>query len=330
VALSIRGRPIRFSLAWLKPPPIPPDGNMTLVEHLRELRYRLVVIVLVVLAGVIAAAFCYELLLQVLLRPFEIAKALVEADHPNINMRATLQGIGSPFTFAIKICLVASLIVTSPLWLYQIWAFIVPGLMAKEKKWTITFLAAAVPLFLAGVVLAYLVIPKGFAVMIGFTPNIDGLDNLLDLNDFLAVLIRVLVVFGAGFELPVFVVGLHLTGLLTAHQISRGRSVVIFLCFVFGAVATPQTDPISMLLLAAPMAILYVVAEVIVHIRERNLARRGKSLDSADRGIQNDRALAELDGREPDAEQPTTARQTVADLLGLDPSPKDGSEDSKG
>lgn len=308
---------------------MPADGNMTLVEHLRELRYRLVMIVLVVAVGLIAAAFCYDILLDILLRPFNIAKALVEADHPNINMRATLQGVGSPFTFAIKVCLIAALIVTSPFWLYQIWAFIVPGLLAKEKKWTLVFLAAAVPLFLGGVVLAYLVIPKGFAVMIGFTPDIEGLDNLLDLSDFLAVLIRVLIVFGAGFELPVFVIGLHLMGLLTAKQISRGRSVVIFLCFVFGAVATPQTDPVSMLLLAAPMAILYVLAEIFCHIRERNLRRRGLDSSNAGGGIAHDRALAELDGRDLEAEQPVTAKQTVADLLGLDPNSQDGTKDSK-
>jgi sec-independent protein translocase protein TatC len=319
VALSIRGRPIKLSLAWLKPPPMPEDGNMTLFEHLRELRYRLVVIVISIVVAVIVAAFFYNPLLQVIMRPYTIAQKLVAQSNPDLVLSTVIEGVTNPFTLALKVCLIAALIASSPIWLYQIWSFIVPGLLSKEKKWTLIFLSAAIPLFLLGVALAYIVIPKGIAVMIGFTPENVGITNLLELDGFINFLIRVMIVFGAGFELPVFIVGLNLMGVLSAQQISKMRPVMIFLCFVFGAIATPQTDPLAMLMLALPMTVLYIAAEVVVHIRDRNLKRRGVSTDIADRGIANDRALAELDGRAPDEDEPVTAKQTVADLLGLDP-----------
>jgi sec-independent protein translocase protein TatC len=319
VALSIRGRPIRFSLAWLKPPPMPADGNMTLYEHLRELRYRLVVIVLALMVGIVVAFIFNRELYDVLMQPYEVAKQVVHDQHPNIKVTTVIEGVTNPFTLVLKTCLIAAIIGTSPIWLYQIWAFIVPGLMAKEKKWTLIFLSAAIPLFLFGVGLAYFVIPKGIAVMIGFTPGNGEISNLLDVQNFLNFLIRVMIVFGAGFELPVFVLGLNFLGVVKAKQLAKVRSFVIFGCFVFGAVATPQTDPLSMMLLAAPMTILYLAAEVIAHIHDRALAKRLADGEiDADSGIANDRALAALEGRDLDAAEPST-QQTVADLLGLGP-----------
>lgn len=290
---------------------------MTLFEHLRELRYRLVVIVAAVFVGLIVAFIFNAQLFDIIMHPFKVAQSVIQQQYPDIKLQTIVEGVGSSFTLVLKVCLIASIIATSPIWIYQIWAFIVPGLMSKEKKWTLIFLSAAVPLFLLGVGLAYFVIPKGISVMIGFNPDPSTITNLLDVQGFLTFLIRVMVVFGAGFELPVFVLGLNFLGVVKAKQLSKARPFVIFACFVFGAVATPQTDPIAMMMLAAPMTILYIVAEIIAHLHDRALAKRiAEGGGDVNSGIANDRALAELEGRDLDAAEPST-QQTVADLLGL-------------
>lgn len=314
---------------------------MTLFEHLRELRYRLVVIAITLIVGIVLAFVFNEFLFSVIMRPFHVAQTLMKQQYPDVHLQTVVEGVGSSFTLVMKVCLIAALIATSPVWLYQIWAFIVPGLLAKEKKWTLAFLSAAIPLFLLGVGLAYFVIPKGITVMMGFNPDPQSIMNLLDVQNFLTFLIRVMIVFGLGFELPVFVLGLNFLGVVKAKQLAKARSFVIFGCFVFGAVATPQTDPISMMLLAAPMTILYIAAEIIAHAHDRRLGDRGEI--DADRGLANDRALAELEGRDVDAPAartpkeartskpapPAAPQQTVADLLGLGPSSTDPRDDER-
>ncbi len=145
-----------------------------------------------------------------------------------------------------------------------------PGLHRNERKWTITFVAVAGPLFAAGVVLGYLVLPKGLSVLIGFTP--DQVTNLVDLNGYLSFVLRILLVFGIAFEIPLFVVLLNLAGVVRGRHLSKWRSWIIFGTFVFAAVATPSTDPITMLLLAIPMVVLFLLSEVIAHLVDR---RRG-------------------------------------------------------
>ncbi|MBO0810827.1 MAG: twin-arginine translocase subunit TatC [Microlunatus sp.] len=289
---------------------------MTLWEHLRELRYRLVIIAAVVIVGTIVAYIFYHQLFDVLMHPYAVASHNLKQTHPHLRVQPVIEGATNPFTLVLKACFVAALVGTSPITLYQIWAFIVPGLLAKEKKWTLIFLSAAVPLFLGGVALGYYLIPKGISVLIGFTPGNGEIENLLDLTNFMNFLIRVMLVFGAGFLVPVFVVGLNFMGIVTARQLAKARSFVIFGCFVFGAVATPQTDPVSMLMLAVPMTVLYLAAEVIAHLHDRSLRRRGIEPGFMNRGVESDRALAALDGRDVEAEQAAN-KPTVADLLGL-------------
>jgi sec-independent protein translocase protein TatC len=297
---------------------MPSDGNMTLWEHLRELRYRLVIIALAIIVGTVVAFIFNTQLYDLLMHPYTVAAENLHRTNPELHVQPVIEGATTPFTLVLKTCFVAALVGTSPIWLYQIWAFIVPGLLAKEKKWALIFLSAAVPLFLGGVVLGYYLIPKGISVLIGFTPGSGQIENLLDLTNFLNFLIRVMLVFGAGFLVPVFVLGLNFMGIVKAKQLAKARSFVVFGCFVFGAVATPQTDPVSMLMLAGPMTILYLAAEVIAHMHDRSLHRRGIEPGFGNRGggVENDRALAALEGRDLDAEQ-SVARPTVADLLGL-------------
>lgn len=265
----------RLSLAWLKPPPVPPDGNMTLFEHLRELRYRLVVAALWIVLGVAICAFFYQWLYELLLQPYNLAVIDLKAARPDANTEVVNIGVAAPMTLAMKIVGIAGLVLTAPFWLWQLWAFIAPGLLAKEKKWAIIFVGASTPLFLAGVAIGYWVMPKGISVMLSFTPQSVPVTNMLDIQYFLTFLIRLMLVFGIAFLLPVVLVVLNLAGIVSGAQLGRVRQYAIFGCFVFGAVATPSTDPFSMLMLAVPMAILYVVAEIISRINDRGRRRRG-------------------------------------------------------
>lgn len=294
MALTLMGRPVHFSLKWLKPPEMPADGAMTLFEHLRELRYRLVVSAAAIIVAMIACAFFYHDLFQVLLHPYAVAKLSLEAQ--GVKLEAVNIGVGAPFSLAMKITLIAGLVVSGPVWLYQIWSFVVPGLLAKEKKWAVIFVLAASPLFAAGVALGYWIMPKGIAVLAGFTPAGFDTTNLLNINDFLSFLIRVMLVFGVAFLIPVFVLMLNLIGVIKASQLAKARLYVIFATFVFAAVATPSTDPISMLALAIPMTVLFLAAEVLAHISDRRKSRRAVTAggDLMTNSIGNDRALQEL------------------------------------
>lgn len=291
MSLTVRGRPIRLSLAWLKPPKAGPDGSMSLFEHIAELRYRLIIMALTIIVGTTVAWFFRDFLTDIIFRPYELAAAALKAKNPDASITLVNQGVAAPFTLALKVSALAGVLATSPILLYQLWSFIVPGLLAKEKKWTLIFLGSATPLFLAGVAVGYYVMPKGLVVLLGFTEN--GIANLQDVNQFLSFLMRFMLVFGVAFLIPEVVLILNIIGVLKAKYLSKYRSIIIFGTFVFGAVATPSTDPFSMLALALPMTVLFIVAEVIAHILDRRKARRG-TLDP----VAKDRALRGLNDAE--------------------------------
>ncbi len=297
MSLTIKGRPIHFSLKWLRPPPTPPDGSMTLFEHLRELRYRLVVASLAILVGMIVAWFFRDYLMDILQLPYFRAVEDFKAKNPEAETLLVNINVTSPLTLALKVSALAGMVVTAPIWLYQVWAFVVPGLLAREKKWTLIFLAAASPMFAAGVFVGYFVLPKGISVLLSFTQV--GVSNLQNVNDYLSFLMRVMVVFGIAFVIPLLVLMLNIIGVIKASQLSKYRTLVIFSTFVFGAVATPSTDPFSMLALAAPMTLLFLAAEVIAHILDRRKARRAGSDLVVSHSVGADKALHELDDDPP-------------------------------
>jgi sec-independent protein translocase protein TatC len=245
---------------------------MSLSDHLREFRNRLGICVLAVVVGFVVAWVFYGQLLDLLTSPVQdVQKTLQERD---THTEIVINGVASSFLLQTKVSLVAGLVVASPVWLYELWAFIMPGLHRNERRWTVLFVACAGPLFFAGVTLGYFVLPKGLLVLIGFTP--DQATNLIELNDYLSFVIRVLLVFGVAFEIPLFVVMLNLAGVVRARQLARWRGWIVFLTFVFAAVATPSTDPITMLLLAIPMVLLFLISELIARVID---ARRGRNRD---------------------------------------------------
>jgi sec-independent protein translocase protein TatC len=265
-------------LAWLRPPKPSLDGVMTLADHLRELRYRVIVSTLAITLGAIASGIWYQQLYVLMMRPYVLATQMLQQTNPDLNATTVISGVTAPFMLVMQIAAVAGLVLSSPIWLYQLWAYIAPALLAKEKKYALGFLAAAIPLFLLGVVVGYYILPQGISVLLAFTP--DSVTNLLDINDFLKLTLQLMVVFGLGFLMPVVIVGANLMGVVTGAQLGKARTYVIFGIFVFGAVATPSSDPFSMLALAIPMTVLYLVAEVICHINDRRKARRTDEVES--------------------------------------------------
>ncbi|MFZ2262034.1 sec-independent protein translocase protein TatC [Luteococcus japonicus] len=271
-ATALRKR--RLNLSWLKPPRPDDEGAMALVDHLRELRYRVIV---AALAIVVATALClvwHEFLQRMVFRPYTQAIDLYKAAHPGADVSLVANGLSTSFMFTLKTGLYAGLVTSCPVWLYQLWAFIAPGLLSKEKKYSLMFLATGIPLFLSGVALGYWISPKGFVMLLGFTP--EGVTNLQDINDFLHFLSVMLLVFGGAFLLPVILVALNLVGVLRGTTLGKYRAFGIFACFVFGAVATPSQDPFSMCALALPMALMYLVSEIICRINDKRRVERGE------------------------------------------------------
>jgi sec-independent protein translocase protein TatC len=249
--------------------PIGEGGRMSLGDHFRELRARVLRATLYLVIATIVALFFYDQLFQLILDPYNQARRLLGQ---GTQTQAVITGVGTPLLLQLKICGIAALVATSPLWLYEIWAFIVPGLHSNERRWTRIFAATAGPLFIAGVALGYYVLPKGIAALIGFTP--DGLTQLTEFGEFFSFITRMLLVFGVAFEIPLFVIMLNLAGIVSGKSLGRHRPWIVIATFVFAAVATPSTDPYSMLMLAVPMLLLVVLSEVIARVLDR---RRGGS-----------------------------------------------------
>ncbi|MEP9383468.1 twin-arginine translocase subunit TatC [Nocardioides sp. KR10-350] len=254
-----RGKPVH---------PVGADGRMALSDHLRELRARILKAALVLLVGFVVALFFFDQLFDLIYHPYLRAQRALDPG----RTEATTSGAAGGFILYLKICGLAAVIGTSPLWLYQIWAFILPGLHPKEKRWSRIFVAIAGPLFLAGVVLGYVTLPKGLEVLIGFTPH--GLTNLVEFNEYLSFFSRTLLVFGIAFEIPVFVVLLNRVGVLPGRTLGRYRPWIVIGTFVFAAAATPSTDPFTMTLMAVPMMLLFFASEVLARLNDRRRAKR--------------------------------------------------------
>jgi sec-independent protein translocase protein TatC len=252
-------------------------GKMSLGDHFRELRARLMRSLLVLLIAVVVAFFFYDQLLHLVLDPYNKARDVLGED---VQTKAYIKGATGPLMLQLKLCGVAALVASSPYWLYQIWAFIVPGLHPQEKRWTRVFVAVAGPLFLLGVAVGYYVLPKGLEVLIGFTP--ESLENLVEFGEYFSFMTRMLLVFGIAFEIPLFVVLLNLTGVVSGQTLGRHRAWIVLGTFIFAAVATPSTDPFSMIMLAAPMTVLFLVSEVIARTLDRRRARRDATTSWAD------------------------------------------------
>ena len=274
--MSSMAKPRRLDLSWLKPPKASEDGRMALVDHLREFRYRLIVAVASVLVVAFAAWYFFQGLFDIVMWPLDQAVRAIQLDRPDLQIKVSYEGIASSLLLRLEVSVIAGLIISCPVWLYQLWAFIVPGLYARERRWALTFLGSAMPLFLTGVAVGYFIMPRGYQFMLGFVPKDSNALSLLEANNFLATEMKIVLLFGFSFLLPVVLVMLNFIGLIKGEQLRRFRKFGIFLCFVFAAVVTPSTDPFSMTALAVPMAVLYYIAEII---SRRHDARKAQTSD---------------------------------------------------
>ncbi|MFJ7076606.1 twin-arginine translocase subunit TatC [Streptomyces sp. NPDC098781] len=254
-----------------------PEGRMPLAEHLRELRNRLAKAMLAIAVVTIVAAFYNQQLMEFLSDPVpRCTKGLGETTGGACAVVAYTDLL-SPFTTTVKVSLMAGIVLSSPIWLYQLWAFVAPGLHKHERKYTYYFVASAVPLFLGGAWLAYTIMPISMRVLLGITP--DGSANILPMDKILDFSVRMVLVFGAAFELPLLLIMLNLTGVVTGRRMVGWWRGVVMGVFIFGAVATPTTDPVGMLALAGPIVVLYFIAVGISLLNDRR--RRRNDPDAA-------------------------------------------------
>lgn len=256
----------------------PPPGSMTLSEHLRELRSRLVKSLLAIVAGMVVGWIYYPEIFAWLSRPFEAVVDQARAEGRDVTLALT--GVADPFVLQLQVAGLAGLIIASPVWLYQLWRFITPGLHRNERRWAIAFAAVATPLFLAGMALAYLVLPFGLQVLFGFTP--DGVENIVSVDRYLSFFIRTVLVFGIGFLAPLVLVLLNFAGLVSGRRMVSWWRWIVFVIFVFAAIATPTGDPINLILLAAPMMLLVGLAIGTALLNDRRRRRKAVAGGEAD------------------------------------------------
>jgi sec-independent protein translocase protein TatC len=244
---------------------------MPLMDHLRELRQRLLISVVAILIGTIAGWVVYPEVFEFIQQPYELGIAPLLNDHGFKAEMVLTGGIGSAFTFRLKVAFVLGLLAASPVWVWEIWAFILPALHRNERRWAYVLTGAGVPLFLGGVTVGYLVLPKGIQVLVGFAPQ--SIQVLLNLGDYLSFMLRTVLVFGLAAQIPLVVVLLNRIGAVSAKQLAAARPWTIVAIFVFAAIATPSTDPLTMCFLAVPMTVLYLISELIARFTDRHRNR---------------------------------------------------------
>lgn len=243
--------------------------EMTLNEHLVELRKRLFRSLLAITIGTVVAWSFYPAIFEILSEP--VNEIVTAAQEKGRDVKLVLGGVADAFVLQIKVSVVTGLLLTSPLWIYQIWRFITPGLYKKEKLRAYLFAGIATPLFIAGALVAYIFLPIGLELLFGFTPS--GVGNYVPVDRYLNFFLRMVLVFGVSFLAPLFIVMLNFIDLLDAKTIISRWRLVILITFIFSAVATPTGDPVNMSLLAIPVLILISIATGIAWLNDR---RRGK------------------------------------------------------
>lgn len=244
---------------------------MPLAEHLRELRSRLVKSGVAVVLGMVIGWILYPTIFALLSAPFEGAVEQAQAEGRDVTLALT--GVTDPFVLQLQVAAIAGILISSPVWLYQLWRFVTPGLHKHERRWGIAFVAAATPLFAAGTVLAYLVLPIGLQILLGFTP--ENVENIVSVDRYLSFFLRTVIVFGVGFLTPLLIVTLNFAGVLSGKRLVSWWRWIIFTVFIFAAVATPTGDPINLALLAGPIMLLVVIAIGISLLNDKRRARKG-------------------------------------------------------
>jgi sec-independent protein translocase protein TatC len=252
---------------------------MPLMEHIRELRNRVIKIAVIVTIGSVVGWFLYPHIFRFIEQPFcrlPVNMRTIPGQHVtggSCSHELYVTGIAEAVFLQLQISIVAGVILSSPLWLYQVWAFIAPGLYKRERRWAYYFVGAAVPLFAIGATIAYFAMTRGLQFLLGRVPK--TVTPLITISTYLSYAEAMLAIFAIAFELPLVFALLNLAGVLTHARFRKWRRMIIFLVFAFAAIFTPSPDPLSMLLLALPCVVLVEAAEVFAWVHDRRKARFG-------------------------------------------------------
>jgi sec-independent protein translocase protein TatC len=244
-----------------------PEGRMSLWEHLKELKNRLIKSAIGVVIGGIGGWILYDPLLKALAEP--VSRISEETG----GLAAINFGtIASPFDFKLQMSLLIGAVISSPIWIYQLWAFITPGLTSKERRYTLGYMAAAIPLFLAGIWVGWLVVPQVVHALTQFTPA--GSSSVIDARTYIEFVTRMVLMLGLAFLVPVVLVGVNMAGLVSGRTILKAWRITVFLVFVLAAIAAPGADAISMFMLAGPLLALFFAAIGICIMNDKRRERR--------------------------------------------------------
>jgi len=243
------------------------EGSMTLIEHIRELRKRLFRACLGILLGAIVGYIVAPSIAHIITDPYCNFVTAHGAPKCTFNSTSPLD----QFMLNLKIALYAGLVLSAPIWLYQLWAFIAPGLHKRERRYGYSFAAVATPLFAGGFVLGYVLVSRSMQWFLGINPDFSV---TVDLGGYFDFVTGVMLLFGVGFEFPLLVAMLNFAGLVSAKKLLSWWRIAIFLMFLFAALVTPTPDPFNMTILAACMGVLYFGAVGVAFLNDRRRARR--------------------------------------------------------
>ncbi|HLA28465.1 MAG TPA: twin-arginine translocase subunit TatC [Syntrophales bacterium] len=236
------------------------DEKMPFTAHLEELRFRLIRIIAAVGIGFVVSYTFKERLFKVITKP------LSSVLPPNSFMIYT--GMPEAFFIYMEIAFFASLFLTSPYILYQIWKFVSPGLYSREKKYVLPFVFSSTTLFAGGVLFGYfIVLPPAFKFFVSFSS--DFLKPMFSFKEYLSLSLKFLLGFGISFQLPVFLFFMTKIGIVNSRLLSKQRRYAILMIFIVAAVLTPTPDPFNQFLMALPLMLLYEVGIIVARIAER-------------------------------------------------------------
>ena len=246
------------------------EKRMSLGAHLVELRKRLFISAIAIVAGTALGFWLTDLFVWDAIQ----APVAAVAEARNNETSIVFPTISSGFDLWLQIAFTLGIVVSSPVWLYQIFAFLVPGLSTRERKFTFAFFATAIPLFLAGCAAGWFVLPNIVKLMTGFVP--EGALSLLTAKEYIDFVLKLVVAIGVAFVVPVFIVLLNFAGVISAKSIIKSWRVAILVIVLFTAIATPSADIVSMFMLAIPMIGLYFLAWFIARLHDQRVERRNR------------------------------------------------------